>query len=298
MDNNIVFSKIGGSCLTGIRSIRNLTDIYSGNAKNVFILSAFTGVTDGLYLSSTDAGKRQEYADYCLKQHIRLLEGALGKNIPEYGTRMLEHSIMDFINSGSDSNYVNLDNVDSYLSIGERLSAATCSLFLKESGFRSTYISSDELGLIATYSGNDVIADVPASIAAIRSKLNDLFRTNDLILTTGFFARDRFGNIRTFGRNSSDYSAVAIAAASGSSKVILYKDVDGIYQHDPKTFKDGNVLHKIISHEKVLNEVPTSYKIVHPRAVSFALECSIDLQVKNYFNPLSEGTLITTQKVG
>ncbi len=209
----------------------------------------------------------------------------------------MENSIIDYINPDSDSNYVNLDCLDGYLSIGERLSAGICSLFLKESGFRSTYISSDELGLQATYSGDEVIADLPSSINPIRSKLGELFLENDIILTTGFFARDRFGNIRTFGRNSSDYSAVAIAAASGSSKVVLYKDVDGIYHYDPKIVRDGNILYRTITHKSVLNEVPTSYKIVHPRAVSFALECNIDLQVKNYYNPLSEGTLITSQIV-
>ena len=55
-----------------------------------------------------------------------------------------------------------------------------------------------------------------------------------LIVAEGFIGKTKEGKITTLGREGSDYSAAAFARLMKSKSLTLWKDVDGIYNLDPK----------------------------------------------------------------
>ena len=55
-----------------------------------------------------------------------------------------------------------------------------------------------------------------------------------VVIITGFQGVDSSGNITTLGRGGSDTSAVAVAAALAAEECLIYTDVDGVYNTDPR----------------------------------------------------------------
>ena len=109
------------------------------------------------------------------------------------------------------------------------------------------------------------------------------------------YAPDVHGKIRTFGRNSSDLSAVAFAGAYGSSNITLFKDVNGIYNVDPKILSEKAFLYEVLSHDAAITIASGGSKIVHPAAIELAKNLSLDIRVRNFVHKSTpEGTLITS----
>ena len=68
------------------------------------------------------------------------------------------------------------------------------------------------------------------------------------VVTQGFIAGNMNNQTVTLGREGSDYSAAIIANVLNAEEVILFKDVDGIYNFDPKE-NDSAVKHDFLSYK-------------------------------------------------
>lgn len=55
-----------------------------------------------------------------------------------------------------------------------------------------------------------------------------------VIVATGFIAKNTAGQVTTLKRNGSDYSATIMGALVLSSNIIIWTDVDGVYSADPR----------------------------------------------------------------
>ncbi|NTV84143.1 MAG: aspartate kinase, partial [Bacteroidales bacterium] len=66
-----------------------------------------------------------------------------------------------------------------------------------------------------------------------------------LIITQGFIGADQFGRSTSLGREGSDYSASIFASLLDADEVIIWKDVPGILNADPKHFRQTVKLDQI-----------------------------------------------------
>ncbi len=299
MTARVSFLKIGGSCLTGADALGNLSDIAARAAKCVIVVSAFEGVTDALMRVYNDERENLGHRVNELGSlHASWLAEALGRCPAEASLKSLSRSMNPhpYIESAWDDSMLPLEDLPSILSIGERLSAATCTAYLAETGYDATFIPSDLLGLIACRSDSGYLPDTKASAQLIRNNVNKALEGSDFLVTTGFFALDLSGKIQTFGRNSSDLSAVAFAGAYGSSHITLYKDVNGIYNVDPKSLADRAFLYEVLTHDAAYSIATGGSRIVHPAAIELAKTLRLDIRVRNFVHRSTpEGTLITSQ---
>lgn len=55
-----------------------------------------------------------------------------------------------------------------------------------------------------------------------------------IIVATGFIAKNPQGQVTTLKRNGSDYSATIIGALVRGSHITIWTDVDGVYSADPR----------------------------------------------------------------
>jgi aspartokinase/homoserine dehydrogenase 1 len=55
-----------------------------------------------------------------------------------------------------------------------------------------------------------------------------------VVVATGFIAKNTSGQVTTLKRNGSDYSATIMGALVRSSNIIIWTDVDGVYSADPR----------------------------------------------------------------
>jgi aspartate kinase len=298
MTGNVYFYKIGGSCLTGAEALRNLADIAGSTSKSVFVVSAFEKVTDSLLSCyNHDRAGIVNHVHDLISLHAGWLTSAIGHYLSDFSLHLLSGSANPHPGKGEEWNERMLKDEDlpEILSIGERLSAATCTAYLNEIGYKAAFVPSDLLGLIACRKDARILPDIQASTSSIRRNVNAILAGHDLLVTTGFFAPDTYGKIQTFGRNSSDLSAVAFAGAYGSSHITLFKDVNGIYNVDPKTISERAFLYEVLSHDAAISIATGGSKIVHPAAIELAKTLSIDIRVRNFVHKSTpEGTLITS----
>ena len=97
-----------------------------------------------------------------------------------------------------------------------------------------------------------------------------------LVVVTGYIARDQQQKTCTLGRNGSDYSATIMAALVGARNVTLWTDVDGIYSADPRVVPQARKLHRLgnpVLHAKTLQPLANHNSHLHV-ASSFAPEIS------------------------
>ena len=106
----------------------------------------------------------------------------------------------------------------------------------------------------------------------------------------GFQGRTEDGYITTLGRGGSDVSAAIIGASLNSVGIEIYTDVDGIMTADPKIVADASLI-KEISYNEVFQFADQGAKVIHPRAVEFAMKANIPLIIKNTMSNC-DGTLI------
>ena len=116
--------------------------------------------------------------------------------------------------------------------------------------------------------------------------------SNKIVIVAGFQGINKEnGDITTFGRGGSDTTAVAIAAAIQADKCDIYKDVDGVYNLDPKT-NDKAFKYDTISYDEMLNLSNNGAKVLHNKSVELAKRYKVPIHVKSIYNEQSRGTRI------
>ena len=117
-----------------------------------------------------------------------------------------------------------------YVALGEETSAALLALACDRAGMSVTALSPAQIGILAE---GDRETAQPVSLDT--GAIERAFETADVVVVPGFTARDKDGGVVLLGRGGSDLTAVFLGAELGADRVRLVKDVDGVYDHDPKS---------------------------------------------------------------
>lgn len=93
------------------------------------------------------------------------------------------------------------------------------------------------------------------------------------------------------GRNGSDFSAAIVGACLGSSKVLFWTDVDGIYTADPRVVKDA-ILVDDMTYEEAMELAFFGSKVLHPKTLAPLAAKGIEAWSLNSLSPEVRGTRI------
>lgn len=182
---------------------------------------------------------------------------------------------------------------DAILSMGERLMARILSAIFNVHGIPSAPIDASQM--IVTndrFQNAQPINEVSRANAA--KMLLPLLDEDKVPVVTGYIGATEVGDITTFGRGGSDYSATYLASIIDANEVWIWTDVDGVMSADPRQIKEAQVLDSI-SYEEVSEFAHFGAKVLHPRSVEPISAPSIPLRVCNTFNPAHAGTRIIPQ---
>lgn len=132
--------------------------------------------------------------------------------------------------------------------------------------------------------GNARIVDIDE--ARIKEELS----AGKVVVVAGFQGIADDLHITTLGRGGSDTTAVALAAALKADKCDIYTDVPGVFTTDPRYVPSARKLAGI-SYDEMLELANLGAGVLHPRAVEFAKNYQIPLEVRSSIENES-GTLI------
>jgi len=212
---------------------------------------------------------------------------------------------------------------DQIISFGELISSKIIYHYLKDNGFDLEWLDARELIKTNKNYGNADV-DIKETEKRIIKKIN---KTKNYI-TQGFIGSYKKGKTTTLGFEGSDYSAALFANALESESVTIWKDVAGVFNADPRYFRDYLVGGEIITFEAakeeekykslqsygrplfliktiLLDRISYNYaakmssfgaSVIHPKTIQPLQEKGIPLFVKSFLNPKETGTEISNRE--
>ena len=166
---------------------------------------------------------------------------------------------------------------DACVSAGENISAALVAMAVEAMGHPAVSLSGWQAGLVtdSTY-GNARIRYLQGG--RIRREL----LAGKIVVVAGFQGVDGLKNITTLGRGGSDTTAVALAALLEADRCVIFTDVDGVYDKDPRKYANA-VKFEAIDYDEMLALCREGAQVLHDRSVELAKDYGIRIEVRSAF---------------
>lgn len=169
--------------------------------------------------------------------------------------------------------------LDMLLSVGERISISLLAMALDRIGLEALSFTGSQSGILTNESHSD------AHILEVKpQRIQKCLAQGKIAIVAGFQGMClSTGDITTLGRGGSDTTAVALAAALGSRHVEFFKDVDGIFDKDPKTHTDAKKF-STLTYDAALALTQKGAQVLHSRCIEIAKQKCVPLWVLPFAN--------------
>lgn len=175
--------------------------------------------------------------------------------------------------------------MDMLLTTGEQVTISLLTMALHTQGYSAVSLTGWQAGIeTEAIFGNARVMNIDTN------RIQKELKHGNIVVVAGFQGATVDGEIATLGRGGSDTTAVALAAALKADKCDIYTDVTGVFTTDPRYVKDARKLLSI-SYDEMLELANLGAGVLHPRAVEFAKNYQIPLEVRSSIERES-GTII------
>ena len=296
--------KFGGTSLASPKDIINVAKTIASFSKGneiVVVCSAVDGVTDSLILISRmiEQRKKKEIAkalDELIKKHRKLADQTIkSSGIKKQLITKLDDDVselQELVRGLTLLKEVSVRSLDYLISFGERLSDDLVSFALQDLEKKSTALNGKEVGIVTDSNFGESRPLMDTTRIRISKTLGSLLSKKVIPVVGGFAGADQHGNVTTFGRGGSDYTATIIASSINADEVWLMSDVDGLMTADPKLVKSAKLL-KEVSYAEAIEMAQFGAKQIHPKTFEPLLSKKIPMRIRSTFDVKNTGTLVT-----
>lgn len=290
--------KFGGASVKNAEGVKNLKRILQmyNNENILIVVSAMDKTTNALegVVNSYFKGEKLE-AEYKLIKvrefHVNILNELFEDK---------SHPVYDLINNifvevewvldedpGREYGFL----YDQIVSIGEFLSTRIISEYLNKEKINNLWL--DVRDCIKTdNSYREAKVEWNTTDHLIKSIIIPEFeKDNKIIVTQGFVGCTSENYTTTLGREGSDYTAAIFGHALDAEEVVIWKDVSGVYNADPKFFPDAELIDKL-SYNETIELAFYGASVIHPKTIKPLENKKIPLKVRSFVNPDKEGSVI------
>ena len=283
--------KFGGTSVGSPKRMKNVASLVTRSGEQTFVvLSAMAGTTNTLI----------EIADYLYKKNpeganevINTLEEKYMQHVDElYDTDEYKAKTRQFL--ASEFEYIRSFTKELFTSFeekcivaqGEIMSTNMVVNYLQEQGVHAVLLSA--LDFMRT----DKNAEPDPRY--IKEKLSAIMTDNEgyqIYITQGFICRNAYGEVDNLLRGGSDYTASLIGAALNAEEIVIWTDIDGMHNNDPRIVDKTDAVHQL-NFEEAAELAYFGAKILHPTCIQPAKYAGIPVRLKNTMEPDAYGTLI------
>lgn len=299
--------KFGGASVKNAEAVKNVAEIIKESSQEplVVVISAMDKTTNALEkVTEAFYSGKLELAKSLLDE-IREFHMEIARNLFPVN----QHHIFDLIERtfyhlfyyiqeppGRNFNY----EYDRIVSTGEMISTHIISEYLNFSGIKNRWYNAKDL-IITDSNYRDAGVDWLKTEKAVKQKITPYFKNDKcvqkpIVITQGFIGGTTQGFVTTLGREGSDYSAAILAYTLRATEVTIWKDVAGLFNADPKVMKN-TILIDSISYQEAIELSYYGATIIHPKTLKPLLKRSIPLQIKSFYNPKQNGSVINKEYV-
>ena len=284
--------KFGGASVKNATAIINLKNIiFSFKESLIIIVSAINKTTNGLedvwsFFVRGNTNEAIKKANESIEFHKSII-AELGLNSESEFLIFFEKltlELIDFLETGTKEN----DNFSysKIVSFGEIFSTLIISSYLKKEGLKNQWI--DARNLIQT---SNQYLNSKVNWEETKIQINSIIDENITYVSQGFIGSNQVGETTTLGREGSDFTAAIFAWCLDSKEVIIWKDVDGLLNADPKYFKKTKVL-KSISFKEAIELSYLGASVIHPNTIKPLENKNIPLSIRSFININNPGSSI------
>lgn len=291
--------KFGGASISSASAIRNMANIvinFNGGPL-LIVISAMGNITNQLesltkaYLLGSGRDPHEILEEIKAYHHNILIDLFPDLNHPVHNDVANAFVEIEWLleEEASDApDYI----YDQIVSVGEILSTKIVAAYLNARDTPTLWIDArNYIQTDNTYKEAQV--DWAKTEQAITKTLPALLEKS-LVVTQGFIASSSENFSTTLGREGSDYSAAIFSACLDATSLTIWKDVCGVYNADPKWFKETERLPQMSYHDAI--EL-TYYgaTVIHPKTLKPLQNKNIPLYVRSFNAPDQPGTDITAE---
>jgi aspartate kinase len=289
--------KFGGASVKDADAVKNVTTIVQSFAtkKLVIIVSAMGKTTNKLEaIIAACANQNKSLFD----QHFKELEDyhnqIVGQLFPEKN-EMLNIQLGIYFSEINRMfvQYKSFEHntfYDKMVAFGELLSTRIVEAHLEKSAVKSAWLDASKV-VITDDKFRSATVDMSLTEAKIQEACTVAFRMYNIIVTQGFIGSNMKGIQTTLGREGSDYSGAIFAYCLNASSLTIWKDVEGMYNADPKSFPKAEKL-DAISYKDAIELSYYGASVIHPKTIQPLQNKEIPLYVKSFLDPSLPGTAI------
>ena len=296
--------KFGGTSISSPSNIRHVASLIKSLSKEhkiIPVFSAISGITDDLIrITNLIQNRNKDPASSLAKKIVKIhldISNQCVKNPKirkDLANKMktdldeLEELLHGMLLLGE----VTPRSSDYLISFGERLSINLIAYALIDMGIKAVPLTGKDIGIVTDSNFGEAKPLMDTTRLHVSHTIESLLQKKIMPVIGGFTGADQHGNITTFGRGGSDYTATIVASSIKANEVWLMSDVDGLMTTDPKIVKNAKLI-KEVSYVEAMEMALFGAKHIHPRALEPLVTKKIPLRIRNTFNIKNTGTLVT-----
>lgn len=287
--------KFGGASVKDADAVRNVAGILKEHDGNiVVVISAMGKTTNNLesiierYVHKDMPGLASE-VEVLKRYHYQIIDALFNnKQLAVYAD--IEKLFADLNRLLEKEPSLNFDHdYDQIIGFGELLSTKIVAHHLQSEGLKAEW--KDVRFSIKT---NNAYREARVNWEITREMVKKHFQfgKNRLLITQGFLGSTLDNITTSLGREGSDYTGAVLAHVLKADKLVIWKDVPGVLNADPKWFDDTVLLPEL----SYLDAIELAYygaSVIHPKTIKPLQNKNINLYVKSFKNPKAAGTVIS-----
>jgi len=270
-----VVHKFGGSCLRDASDVKQIAYVLSqeNQSRNIIVVSALWGTTDRLIRAANEPRYAGRLVSDLHSQHKRFSPTIQSSELGEKYDKVLhgmEKSLTALSENPNDKVAYNR-----LLASGERLSALVVANELSLLGLDAHPLGSEDIGICLKMKNGRCEVDISETKKSLQH--DALF---GLPVVTGWFGKGPDNDIALLSRGGSDHTAAALSVVLDAEKVILWKDVEGLFPINPRWNITTKPL-RYIGYGEALEFAHRDAPILHVGSIEPLMQSGIPLEIRN-----------------
>jgi aspartate kinase len=294
--------KFGGASVNSIDRIKQMAEIIRlyNNDKKVVVVSAMGKTTNALEKIAEAFFRNEKEEALMLFNHVKTQHLDTTKYLLVTNYNETEKKLSDLFTEIEwalhekpvrDYDYY----YDQIVCSGELFSTAIISAFLNEKKIDNRWI--DVRDIFRTNDNfREAVIDWEITTQKVDQHIKPLFTQTNMVITQGFIGATDENESTTLGREGSDYTAAVFANMLDAENVMIWKDVEGVMNADPKIFPTAKVISEL-NYDEVIEMAYYGAQVIHPKTIKPLQNKGIPLLVKCFLDPTLPGTIIHNKNV-
>ena len=272
--------------------MKEVTKLVTKSGEPVFVvLSAMSGTTNSLvdisnYLYKKNADGANDVINQLEQKYLKHVDELYQTDAMKEKTNEFIKSEMNYLRSFTKELFTSFEE-KSIIAQGEMMSTNMVVNYMQEQGIKAVLLNA--LDFMRTDKNSE------PDPAYIKEKLAAILEKNEgqqVYITQGFICRNAYGEVDNLQRGGSDYTASLIGAAIDAEEIMIWTDIDGMHNNDPRIVDKTQPVHQL-HFEEAAELAYFGAKILHPTCVQPAKYAGIPVRLLNTMEPDAEGTTIS-----